>query len=192
MLPRSALGLTLGLTPGIFRACLFALLVSACAHAPMDYIPPTDRSMLQAQARLGGDETAAPKTSIAVDDLLANARTQGVSPARTGRLVLHFEGTEATLDAAQKTELGQFVQGQSAQGQSAQGSAARTLRVIARKHELAEDPTMLNQRRAVATAHVLQAQGASADIGFAVTTPPNDIIVTVAPLTPAPSPGDAP
>ena len=156
------------MVPRVTLLCLLPLLASACAHEPMEYIPPADRSMLQAQARLGGDESAAPKEGIPVDEMLARARTQNSDAAAAGRLVLHFAAGDAAPDAGQKVQIAAF----------ARATGGAPLRVIARKRSLSEDTALLTQRRAVAVAKMLAASTPNVDITFAVTTPGDEIIIT--------------
>lgn len=86
-------------------------LLAACNLDPVRFIPPTDRSLLEAQARLGEDGAGRQTGRITVAELLAKARAEAPGPqgpaARSG-LVLRYTATEVQLDETQRRDLEAF------------------------------------------------------------------------------------
>ncbi len=125
---------------------LMALLgLAACAHEPMDYIPPSDRTLLQAQARMGEGNNGQPP--ISVDQMLRQARGQATGPADPQRLVVQFSGDAVTLTDDQRQALDRF----------AAKAGAATVVVSGRRGSFADNAALLAQRRTVAVAHSLSA-----------------------------------
>lgn len=137
--------------------------LAGCAPHPLDYIPPTDRSLLQAEARMGSNGAPA-AGGISVDDMLAQARAH----ADDARLQLDFAAGDASLTQAQKDQLSGF---------AARAPGARFI-VSAKRTDFAQDPALLPQRRAVAVAHVLTDAGHEVDIRFAAEAAPDQVNVT--------------
>lgn len=184
-------GLPLRRTPAALWLAL--LLPAACAHQPLDYIPGTDRAMLQAQARLGADpaQTASGGSggAIGVDALLAQAREKAANDkANSGisadaqRLTLHFAPGQSRPDDAAQRSLADF----------ASSHPGASLRVITRKSPPAEDASLLAMRRAVAVAQILQSFTQNVVIALSVTTDADTIIVTSETLASETSSGTAP
>lgn len=139
------------------------LALAACAPEPIEYIPPHDRTLLQAEARMGG--AGGGTGAISVDQMLQRARARPDSSTTASRLVLQFSGETVALDDAQKQSLAQFAT-------SAQG---RPVTVLGQR---ANSASMLGQRRAVAVARVLSASLPAVEVKFSPEIPPDAIIVS--------------
>jgi hypothetical protein len=138
------------------------VLLAACGDNAMRYIPPSDRALLEAEARLGRGAPADAEGRTTVADILARARGQAASgpAAGPGALVLRFEGDQVQPDAAQRERL------------RAYAAANRGARLVVTGGR--GDPAMLGERRAVAVARLLEpdipevqlrfASGAGADV----------------------------
>nr|WP_294517468.1 hypothetical protein [uncultured Rhodopila sp.] len=162
---------------------MMALLVAACSHDPIRYIPETDRAMLQAQDRLGtGDRTGQP---ISVDEMLQRAKSTAENKASPSRVVIRFDGDAVQPDAAQRDTLRRFAE------QSHTGSLTVT------SHPGSFDDAgspVLGQRRAIAVSRELSAVVADVQMRFEPEVPPGVVVVSlgrpappaVAPDNPAP------
>ena len=148
-----------------------ALALAACEHEPMEYIPPADRAMLQAQARMGEAGSAA--RPVTVDEMLARAKassaggtakTQGGTPAP---LVLQFSAGAVQPDEAQKQSLTGF----------ATAARGRPIAVIARPSAPGGETALLGQRRAMAVARALQPSVPDVDLKFTPDAPPDVVVV---------------
>jgi len=148
------------------------LALGACAHEPMDYIPPSDRTLLQAQARMGDGSVAG--QPISVQDMLQRARGHADSVADGRRLVVQFSGDAATLDDAQRQSLAKYA--------AAAGGAPVT--VTGQRAGFTGNAALLGQRRAVAVARLLSETLPVVDVRFVADLPDN--IVVVAPGTSGP------
>jgi len=161
------------------RGCIVllgALGLAACAHEPMDYIPPTDRALLQAQSRLG--DSGASAGPMSVDRMLRQARnapdgnaTDGRTPGNAGdptRLLLHFTAQSVQLDDTQKAALDQF----------ATAVSGKPVMVTSRPGNFADSAALLGQRRAVAVARQLQSSVADVQLRFLPDTPPDVVVVS--------------
>ena len=140
------------------------LALAACSPEPIEYIPPHDRTLLQAEARMGG--AGGGTSAISVEQMLQRARTRPDSGVMASRLMLQFSGEAVALDEAQKQSLAQF----------ANGAQGRPVTVLGRR---ANSASMLSQRRAVAVARVLSASLPAVDVKFSPDVPPDAIIVSL-------------
>ncbi|WP_431268581.1 hypothetical protein [Dankookia sp. P2] len=90
---------------------LSLLPLAACAPDPIRFIPPTDRTLLEAQARLGEGGAARQPGRITVAELLAKARAESPTApgpaARTG-LVLRYAATQVQPDDTQRRDVESF------------------------------------------------------------------------------------
>lgn len=153
--------------------CL-GLLLAGCEHEPMEYIPPADRALLQAQARLaGGGSGAGPVT---VQDMLARARDAKTPDGPTGTasrapepLVLRFASGVVMPDAQQRETLGGFAT-------AAQG---RRLIVLSRPGVASGATPMLGQRRAMAVARALRQDESEIELRFSSDAPPDVVVVSL-------------
>jgi len=130
-------------------------LLAACGDNAMRYIPPSDRALLEAEARLGRGAPAGTDGRTTVADLLARARGEGGGGAetRTGALTLRFEGTEVQPDAVQRQRLRAFA------------TANRGARLVVTGGR--GDPAMLGERRAIAVARALEPDAPDVQLRFA-------------------------
>ncbi len=153
---------------------LFAALgLAACEHEPLEYIPPADRALLQAQARMGdGGGTQGP---VSVEDMLRRARAAPDS-AVPAKLVLQFSRDAVTLDDAQKQSLAQF----------AAAAKEKSVTVQSRRGGFDGSAALAGQRRAMAVARELTGHVAAIELRFAPDTPDDVVVVGAA------SPGAAP
>ncbi len=142
-------------------------LLGACQQEPMRYIPQADRTLLQAQARLGegGVAAATPQSRTSVADMLARARSADPAPAR---LVLRYAATEVLPDAAQRAVLVNFA--------TANRGAPRVV-VVARSGGLAGEDALLSQRRALAVARLLEADFREVQLRFEREAPAGQVLV---------------
>ena len=128
--------------------CLALLLVSialaGCSNDPVRFIPVQDRTMLQAEARLGEGSASAPKGAISVAELMAQARGAGGATGSGATTVLRFDTGAVQPDAAQRETIHQFAQAQP-------GAASAT--VASRPGNF--DDGVIGQRRAVAVSREL-------------------------------------
>jgi hypothetical protein len=158
-------------------------LAAACSHDPIRYIPETDRTMLQAQERLGnGDGAGQP---ISVEEMLRRAKTTGESKAPATRVVIRFDGDTVRPDAAQRDTLRRF---------AAQAHAG-SLTVISHPGNFDDAGSpVLGQRRAIAVSRELSDIVADVQMRFEPGVPPGIVVVSlgrpaaraVEPDTPAP------
>lgn len=144
---------------------LLVLALAACEHEPLDYIPPTDRALLQAQARLG--DAGGPARPLSVDEMLRRARTANAAAA-PDRLVLQFAPDAAQLDEAQKAQLSQF----------ATSARGRAVSVTARRGT--GDASLLGPRRAVAVARALSTSLTDVRLRFTPDSPTDAVVVSLA------------
>jgi hypothetical protein len=138
---------------------LLALLPVACSSDPMRRIPPGDRALLEAEARLGGGNQGPAEGRMSVADLLARAR--GDQSSSDGALVLSFAGGAVQPDEAQRRQIAAF-------------AAARTggrLVVTGGRG----DPQMLGERRAIAVARALEADQPDVELRFATGAAPDQV-----------------
>ncbi len=145
-----------------------ALLLAACQQQPLSYIPPADRTLLQAQARLGEGGTAAatPPARTSVADMLSRARSgEAQAPAR---LVLRFGPDDLAPDDAQRAELSRF---------SSANRGSPGVVVISRPSGAEGDGALLNQRRAVAVARLLEADFRNVQLRFEREAPAGQVLV---------------
>lgn len=125
----------------LFALLSVSIVLAGCSNDPVRFIPVQDRTMLQAEARLGEGSASAPKGAISVAELMAQARGAGASGATT---VLRFDAGTVQPDAAQRETIHQFAQAQP-------GAASAT--VASRPGNF--DDGLIGQRRAVAVSREL-------------------------------------
>ena len=154
----------------VARGCvvlLSALGVAACANEPISYIPPTDRALLEAQARMAG--SGASHGPISVEDMLRQARS-GQSAAETApHLVLQFSNGAVLLDDAQKQSLAKF----------AAAARGQPVSVVSRPGGFEGAAALLGQRRAVAVARELSASQPDVELRFSADAPADVVEVKV-------------
>lgn len=143
-----------------FPPILLLLVLTACSGGAMRYIPPGDRALLEAEARLGtgGGQPQAGRTTV--EDLLARARGEAPRPV-AGDLTLRFAGTAVQPDAAQREQLRAFAAARRGAGLVVTGGRG--------------DPAMLGERRAVAVARALEAEVPDIALRFASDAPPDQV-----------------
>ena len=164
------------------RGCILLLplmALSACSPEPIDYIPPTDRALLQAQARLGGSGADAGPVSVA--DMLSRARNAPAAQAASPPLVLQFAGDAVALDEAQKQSLAHF----------AATAKGRRITVLSRRAGFEGGAALLGQRRALVVAHELSPDGGDIELRFADDAPADSVVVSLA-AAPATAAQDVP
>ncbi len=152
------------------RLILPLLLLAACSEDPMRRIPPTDRALLEAEARLGG-ASGQPGGRTTVADILARARGD---TADGGALVLRFAGDAVQPDAGQRARLAAF---------AAQNRNAPVVVTGGRG-----DPALLGERRAVAVARALEGEVPGVVLRFASGAPADVVQIASGagtPLAPA-------
>lgn len=146
-------------------SCLLLLLaLAACSPGPMDYIPAQERSLLQAQARLGSGGTSGP--GISVSEMLRRAR--GTDQMQ---VELRFSGNAVQPDEAQKAQLLQF----------ASQAHSRAFIVTARRGGFEGADGLLGQRRAVAVARVLEDQSADVQLRFVADMAADRVSISASP-----------
>lgn len=146
-----------------------ALGLAACAHDPIRYIPPEDRTALEAQARL----SSAPGDGqgITVDQMLARAKTSAATPAPSSRILIRFEGEAVQPDAAGQEQLRAFA--------ARLPSAAMPVVVSSRPGEFGDPGSpLLGQRRAVAVSRVLAGSSNNVEVRFDTALPPDVVVVS--------------
>nr|WP_294508852.1 hypothetical protein [uncultured Rhodopila sp.] len=145
-----------------------AALVVACSHDPIRYIPETDRTMLQAQDRLGtGQGTGGP---ISVDEMLQRAKASPDSKTAPARLVIRFDGAAVQPDAAQRDTLRRF----------AEQAHAGSLTVTSHPGSFDEAGSpVLGQRRAIAVSRELSDVVADVQMRFEPDVPPGVVVVSL-------------
>lgn len=148
--------------------------LAACSYQPMDYIPPTDRALLEAQARLSPSGNG--QGPISVKEMLNRARDSQADAEHP--LVLTFVGDTVQPDAAQVQLLQQFaakVHGQAVTVTSQPGGF--------------DDPgSLLGPRRAVAVAHELSASLPTVGVRFSAEAPAHAVVVRASPAAPKAQP----
>ena len=155
-------------------ALLPLALLAACTDDPLRRIPPTDRALLQAEARLGGpgaQPAGDGRTSVA--EILARARGEGGGAERG--LTLRFLGGTVQPDQAQRAQLAAF---------AARGGGGRVVVTGGRG-----DPALLGERRAVAVARALEAEVPGVELRFATGQPSDQVQIAREPGTPLAQPG---
>jgi len=149
------------------------LTLAACSPEPIEYIPPSDRALLQAQARLG-DAPGASSAPISVDEMLSRARTAQPPQPPAPPLRLQFTGDAVQPDDQQKQSLARF----------AAAAHGHTVTVVSRRGGFDDPTALLGQRRALAVAHVLEGSIADVELRFDAAAPGDTVLVSVA--TPEP------
>lgn len=167
-----------------FAIIVLLPLLAACSNDPTRYIPASERSMLLAEARLGGTGgniggNAGASDRISVAELLR--RAQGASRTTAGdasRLVLRYEADAVLPDPAQREALSRF---------AATVQGAPLVTVTSRPAGFAAgDASLIGQRRALAVGRLLERQvSAPVELRFDPATPPGEVVVAVAPAGPA-------
>jgi hypothetical protein len=131
--------------------------LAGCSDDPMRRIPPTDRALLEAEARLGtGGGQGAATGRMSVEDILARARGEAQGGAG---LTLRFADGAVQPDPAQRAQLAAF---------AARNRGGAILVTGGRG-----DPAMLGERRAVAVARALEDAAPQVELRFASGTPPD-------------------
>lgn len=148
---------------------LLPVLLAACANDPLRSIPPNERALLQAEARLGAGATAEGRMSV--EELLTRARGQA---AAEGALLLSFEGRAVQPDDSQRRQIAAF----------AQRGGGRLVVIGGRG-----DPDMLGERRAIAVARALEAEQPEVELRFASGIPPEQVRIARETGTPLALPG---
>lgn len=150
------------------------LALVACTHDPIEYIPATDRALLQAQARVDGG--GAPQGAVSVDQMLARARTaadaaKSKPPAikSVEPLVLQFAVGAVMPDAQQKQSIASF----------AAAAKGQRVTVISRPGDAKGDAVLLGQRRAMAVARALQPGVNDIDLRFTADAPPDVVVISL-------------
>jgi hypothetical protein len=149
---------------------LLPLLAAGCASSdPLRLIPATDRSMLEAEARLGTGGSAG--RPISVEQMLASARASGgAAPGRMPEpLVLRYAQGAVQPDPAQRMAIEGFA--------TRAAGAPRVVVVGRRATSLAGPDAMLGQRRAVAVARLLEDRFGDVEIRFEPTAAADEIIL---------------
>lgn len=145
------------------RGVLLCVLLAACSHDPVHYIPEVDR-------REAASEAAGP---ISVDQLLARLRSNAATApaAMPGRIVMRFTENTVQPDADQRETLRQF---------AAASLAARQPVVVSSRPGSFDDPgqKVLGQRRAIAVARALSSVAGDVETRFDATLPANVVVVT--------------
>lgn len=152
--------------PWLFAPIL--LLVTGCASSdPMRLIPPTDRSMLEAEARMGtgGGTSGRP---ISVDQMLASARGAAAPGRAPEPVVLRFAADAVQPDPAQRMTIEGFAQ---------RAAGAPRVIVVGRRASGATAEAMLSQRRAVAVARLLEPRFPEVELRFEPTAVADEIIL---------------
>jgi hypothetical protein len=148
-------------------------LLGACTTDPIRFIPPTDRTLLEAQARLGeggaGRQTGG---RITVADLLAKARAespaaQGPAP-RTG-LVLRYTAIQVQPDEAQRRDIEAFA------------AAVRGTPLVTVASRPAGfdggDASLIGERRALAVARLIRPEVPNVELRFEAAIPQGEVLV---------------
>lgn len=162
---------------GSLLIVLTGVVLAGCSHEPIQYIPASDRALLQAQARLGDGVAGSGK--ISVEDLLRKARGAAPAPGTGGqagapsvaggeKLVLQFAAGATQPDPAQRDQLHRF----------ATASLGKKVAVLSQAGEPESGSVLLAQRRAMAVARELSATLPSVEVHFADSAPPDAVIVT--------------
>ncbi|MFZ4408605.1 MAG: hypothetical protein ACOYOH_14770 [Paracraurococcus sp.] len=169
--------------PRRLRVLLLLLpLLAACNPDPIRFIPPTDRTLLEAQARLGeGNAGRQPPGRITVAELLAKARAAAPTgagpgqPPRTG-LVIRYTPTQVQPDEAQRQQVADFAA-------AVRGAALVT--VASRPAgKQGNDASLLGERRALAVARLLQPEVSNVEIRFESAVPTGEVLVLLGDLPP--------
>ncbi len=155
------------------RVVLLCVLLAACSHDPVHYIPEADR-------RAAASDGSGP---ISVDELLARVRSSestapesatqaGTMQAETpGRIVMRFADNAIQPDAGQREALRQF---------AAASLAARQPVVVSSRPGSFDDPgqKVLGQRRAIAVARELSSVAGDVETHFDAALPADVVVVT--------------
>lgn len=128
------------------------------------YIPATERTLLQAEARLGAGAGGTAPQRMSVEALLAQARGGTAAPA----LTLRFAPGAVQPDAAQREAVARFAA-------AAQGAAR--LQVSARPGPEQGAELLLGQRRAVAVARLLEDAAPEVALRFDAAVPADAVLL---------------
>jgi hypothetical protein len=163
----------IGMATPLRRASLLLLpLVAACNPDPIRFIPPTDRTLLEAQARLGEGGTARQPGRITVAELLAKARAESPAaqgPAARSGLVLRYTATQVQPDDAQRRDVEAF---------AAAVRGAPLVTVASRPAGFAGgDSSLLGERRALAVARLIRPEVPNVELRFEAAVPPGEVVV---------------
>jgi hypothetical protein len=144
-----------------------AVLAAACSPDPIRYIPETDRTMLQAQDRLGhGDGNGQP---ISVDEMLRRAKTTGESNEPPSRVMIRFDGDAVQPDSTQRDTLRHF----------AEQAHAGSLTVTSHPGSFDDAGSpVLGQRRAIAVSRELSEVVADVQMRFDPGVPAGVVVVS--------------
>lgn len=142
------------------RPILLLALLTACSDSAMRYNPPSDRALLEAEARMGTGGAQPQSGRMTVEDILARARGESPRPATSG-LTLRFAGAAVQPDTAQREQLRAFAAAQSGANLVVTGGRG--------------DPAMLGERRAVAVARALEAAMPNVALRFATGAPTDQV-----------------
>lgn len=159
---------------------LTAAVLTSCSNPPMAYIPSSDRSMLEAEARLGRDNTGG-GTGISVEQMLQRARRGDQPVAAPGagaeagqaqtRLLLHFDGDAVQPDDDQRSQIEAF---------ATSHPGNESLTITSRGDGLGAGSQFLGQRRALAVSHALGEGRPNAVIRFDPDMPDGIVVVAAA------------
>ena len=135
-----------------------AALLAACNSDPLNYIPAQDRSLLQAQHRLGEDAGAS-ASPISVEALLSQARSNGAGGTADGEVTLRYQGAAVQPDDAQRAVIRRFAAEARDKG--------RRVTVVSRQDSFDDAAApLLGQRRGTAVARELQTIVPEVDLRF--------------------------
>jgi hypothetical protein len=148
-------------------------LLGACTTDPIRFIPPTDRTLLEAQARLGeGGAGRQPAGRITVADLLAKARAEAPAaqgPAPQTGLVLRYTATQVQPDETQRRDIEAF---------SAAVRGAPLVTVASRPAGFdGSDASLIGERRALAVARLIRPEVPNLELRFEAAIPPGEVLV---------------
>ncbi|TDH63057.1 hypothetical protein E2C06_08675 [Dankookia rubra] len=156
------------------RASFLLLLLPlvACAPDPIRFIPPTDRTLLEAQARLGEGGAARQPGRITVAELLAKARAESPAAqgpaARTG-LVLRYMAAQVQPDDAQRRDVEAFAV-------AARGAALVTVASRPAGYDGGE-ASLIGERRALAVARLIRPEVPNVELRFEAAIPQGEVLV---------------
>jgi hypothetical protein len=159
---------------GLVRVLLVMLLaLSACSNPPMRYIPTADRSLLDAERRLGQDGDPADKSGVSVSQMLDRARngdtTQVAATGPATRVLLHFDGDAVQPNSSQRAQLVSFA--------SAHRSGPTVL-VTSHADAVEAGAQLMDQRRAVAVSRELATSVPDVSIRFDPNIPEGLVVVS--------------
>lgn len=176
----------LGMAPPPRRVLLLPALtlLVACTPDPIRFIPPTDRTLLEAQARLGESGAARQATGrITVAELLARARATGPEASgaapRSG-LVLRFTASQVQPDEAQRRQVAEFAA-------AVRGAALVTVASRPAGFE-GGDASLIGERRALAVARLIRPDVPNVELRFEPAVPAGEVLVLLGDMPPAGAP----